>query len=277
MRQPIVTLTTDFGLAGHFVAAMKGVILSIEPRARIVDISHEIAPYAISEAGFAVSQAYSYFPRGTIHVTVVDPGVGTSRRPLLVEAAGQYFVAPDNGLLSMIFSREKHKVRAVTASKFFLKPVSRTFHGRDVFAPVAAHLARGVAPPQFGNPISDYLRAGFGEPVQIGTRTWRGAVLAVDRFGNLITNFPAAQFPKLTLMAGKQRVTRRVDSYAEGAPGELIVVAGSSGTYEIACNQASAAQRTGCAAGAEIRLTVSSPERRPSATGPASRPGPHAM
>src|SRR5450759_3511595 len=121
MRQPIVTLTTDFGLAGHFAGAMKGVILRIAPRARIVDISHEIAPYAISEAGFAVSQAYSYFPRGTIHVTVVDPGVGTSRRPLLVEAAGQYFVAPDNGLLSMIYSREKHKVRAVTAPKFFLK------------------------------------------------------------------------------------------------------------------------------------------------------------
>ena len=194
-----------------------------------------------------------------------------------MEAAGQYFVAPDNGLLSMIFSREKHKVRAVTASKFFLKPVSGTFHGRDVFAPVAAHLARGVAPPQFGNPIADYVRAGFGEPVQTGARTWRGAVLAVDRFGNLITNFPAAQFPELTLMAGKQRVTRRVASYAEGAPGELIVVAGSSGTYEIACNQASAARRTGCAAGAEIRLTLGSPERRRSATGPASRPGPHAM
>jgi S-adenosyl-L-methionine hydrolase (adenosine-forming) len=256
MRQPIVTLTTDFGLAGHFAAAMKGVILRIEPRARIVDISHEITPYAISEAGFAVAQVYRYFPKGTIHVAVVDPGVGTSRRPLLVEAAGQYFVAPDNALLSMVYSREKHKVRAVTASKFFLKPVSGTFHGRDVFAPVAAHLARGVRPPQFGNLISDYVRSWFSEPVQTGKGTWRGAVLAVDSFGNLITNFPVAQFPELTLTAGKREVTRRVDSYAEGAPGELIVIAGSSGYYEIACNQSSAAQRTGCAAGAEVKLST---------------------
>jgi S-adenosylmethionine hydrolase len=256
MRQPIVTLTTDFGLAGHFAAAMKGVILRIAPHARIVDVSHEIAPYAISEAGFAVAQACRYFPRGTIHVAVVDPGVGTSRRPLLVEAAGQYFVAPDNGLLSMICAREKHKVRAVTASKFFLKPVSGTFHGRDVFAPVAAHLARGIAPPQFGKLISDYVRGEFSEPVQTEPDTWRGVVLAVDRFGNLITNFPVAQFPVLTLTAGKRRLTRRVDSYAEGAPGELVAIAGSSGYYEIACNQASAAQRTGCAAGAEVKLTT---------------------
>ena len=113
-----------------------------------------------------------------------------------------------------------------------------------------------VAPPQFGRLISDYVRAGFSEPVQTGTATWRGAVLAVDRFGNLITNFPVAQFPELTLTAGKRRVTRLVDSYAEGAPGELVVIAGSSGFYEIACNQASAAQRTGCAAGAEINLTM---------------------
>jgi S-adenosyl-L-methionine hydrolase (adenosine-forming) len=256
MRQPIITLTTDFGLAGHFAAAMKGVILRIAPRARIVDISHEVASYAIAEAGFAVAQVYRYFPKGTIHVAVVDPGVGTSRSPLLVEAAGQLFVAPDNGLLSMIYAREKHKVRAVTASKFFLKPVSGTFHGRDVFAPVAAHLARGVAPAQFGKPISDYVRSGFGEPIQTGDGTWRGAVLAVDRFGNLITNFPVAQFPELTMKVGKCRVTRRVDAYAEGAPGGLFLIAGSSGTYEIACNQASAAQRTGCAAGAEVRVTV---------------------
>jgi S-adenosylmethionine hydrolase len=256
MRQPIVTLTTDFGLAGHFAAAMKGVILRIEPRARIVDISHAVAPYDIAEATFAVAQVYRYFPRGTIHVAVVDPGVGTSRRPLLVEAAGQYFVAPDNGLLSMIYSQEKHTVRAVTASKFFLKPVSGTFHGRDVFAPVAAHLARGVAPAQFGKLVSDYVRAGFGEPVQTGKGPWRGAVLAVDLFGNLITNFPVAKFPEGTLTVGKRKVTRRVESYAEGAPGELIVIAGSLGYYEIACNQASAAQRAGCAAGAEVKLNT---------------------
>ena len=135
------------------------------------------------------------FPPETIHVVVVDPGVGTSRRPILVQAAGQYFVAPDNGVLSMIYAREKHQVRAITAERFFRQPVSRTFHGRDVFAPVAAHLARGVPPPRFGKLISDYERGDFAVPTPNGPRRWTGRVLKVDRFGNLITNFAVASSP----------------------------------------------------------------------------------
>jgi hypothetical protein len=261
MRQPIVTLTTDFGLADHFVGAMKGVILGLAPRARIVDITHQIAPFAISEAAFVAAEAFRWFPPGVVHVVVVDPGVGTSRRPILAEAAGHYFVAPDNGVLSLVLARTKHKVRAVTAEKYFLHPVSRTFHGRDVFAPVAARLALGVAPARFGKLISDYVRGGFEQPVASGKDQWTGVVLKVDRFGNLITNFSVVGFDAMgtrpfELCAGRRRITTRAQSYADGKPGQLLLVAGSAGYFEIATNQGSAARLTGRAAGAEVTLVL---------------------
>jgi S-adenosyl-L-methionine hydrolase (adenosine-forming) len=261
MRQPIVTLTTDFGLADHFVGAMKGVILSIEPRARIVDITHQIAPFACTEAAFVLSQVHGCYPRGTVHVVVVDPGVGTARRALLAEAAGQFFVAPDNGVLSMIYAREKHKVRAITAERYLRRPVSRTFHGRDVFAPVAAHLAHGLPPARFGRPVSDYMRGEFALPVLTGKSGWTGSVLKVDRFGNLITNFPSAEHAGLRtggfeIRAGRRRITACASSYAHGRHGELIVIAGSSGFLEIAANQRSAAKLTGSAAGDVVQLIL---------------------
>src|SRR5271166_828132 len=142
MPAPTITLTTDFGLVDHFAGVMKGVILGIAPRAQIVDISHEVPPFEINEGAFIIAEAYRYFAKKTVHVIVVDPGVGSERRPILAEMAGQYFIAPDNGVLSMIYAREaKKKVRHITNEKYFLHPVSRTFHGRDVFSPVAAHLA----------------------------------------------------------------------------------------------------------------------------------------
>src|SRR3954463_16396750 len=144
MQHPIVTLTTDFGTRDHFVGVMKGVIRSICPGAHVTDISHEVQPFEIAEGAFLISQAYRYFPPKTVHVVVVDPGVGSARRPILVEAAGQFFVAPDNGGFSMIYSAAKCRVRHVTNERYFLPQVSRTFHGRDIFAPVAAHLAAGV-------------------------------------------------------------------------------------------------------------------------------------
>ena len=143
---PIITLTTDFGSGDHFAGTMKGVILGIAPRASIVDITHEIAPYQVGEAAFVIAQAWRYFPKRTIHVIVVDPGVGSARRPILVEAGGHLFVAPDNGVLSMIYGAVKHRVRVISNAKVMLDPVSRTFHGRDIFAPAAAHLVAGVAP-----------------------------------------------------------------------------------------------------------------------------------
>src|SRR5262249_34254018 len=156
----------DFGLADHFVGTMKGVILGICPTAQIVDISHEIGTFEIAEAAFLIAQAYRYFPPKTVHVVVVDPGVGTSRRPILAEAAGQRFIAPDNGVLSLIYSQEETKVRVITAEKYFLPKVSRTFHGRDIFSPVAAHVAGGVLPARAGKLITDYLRLSLEKPVR---------------------------------------------------------------------------------------------------------------
>lgn len=255
----IVTLTTDFGLADHFTGAMKGVILGIAPRAAIVDITHQVEPYEISQAAFLITQAYTSFPPGTVHVVVVDPGVGTSRRPILVEAARQIFIAPDNGVLSGIYAREKHKVRAVTADRYFRKPVSRTFHGRDIFAPVAAHVAAGVAPSKMGRLVKDYLRREYERPLRTGKRMWSGSVLHIDRFGNVITNFMPSDLPPerpFEIAVGPHRVSRVASNYAESAPGELFLIEGSAGYLEISMNQGPAARTLGCGVGAPVDLTT---------------------
>ncbi len=196
-----------------------------------------------------------------MHVVVVDPGVGTSRRPILAQAAGQYFIAPDNGVLSMVYAREKHKVRAISSARYFLQPVSNTFHGRDIFAPVAAHLAGGIAPARFGKLIADYLRLDFDKPARTGRRTWTGAILKVDRFGNIVTNFSAADFPDLDKRAfemavGPRRIGVIARHYAECGLGEPFLIVGSAGYYEISVGQASAAKVLGCAAGAPLELTL---------------------
>ena len=261
MTRPIITLTTDFGLTDHFVGVMKGVILGIQPAAQMIDISHGVQPFEIADGAFTIAQAYRYFPKKTIHVVVVDPGVGSARRPLLAEMAGQYFIAPDNGVLSMIFAREKPKVRHITSERYFLHPVSRTFHGRDVFSPVAAHLASGVTPAKFGKRIEDYLRAPFGEPAQTGKHTWTGTILKADHFGNLATNFHIDRFPAIrrhafSLRVGSRTITRLALTFSECAPGELFVMAGSSGYLEVAVSQGSAAIALGCGAGSPVKLTI---------------------
>ena len=196
-----------------------------------------------------------------MHVVVVDPGVGTSRRPILLEAAGQYFVAPDNGVLSMIYSAGKHKIRLISNERYFRHPVSRTFHGRDIFAPVAAHLAAGIPPARMGKPIDDYLRPAFGKPTRTGKRTWTGQILRIDRFGNIVTNFHAADFPDLekrnfSLAIGPVEISVMAHNYAECGPGELFLIFGSSGYLEVSLNQASAAARIGCEAGAPAELMI---------------------
>jgi S-adenosylmethionine hydrolase len=261
MRTPILTLTTDFGLSDHYAGAMKGVILGICPTARIVDITHEITPYEITEGAYTIAQAYRTFPKKSVHVVVVDPGVGTARRPILMEAGGQYFVAPDNGVLSMIYSREKHKIRLIANERYFRKPVSQTFHGRDIFAPVAAHLAAGVVPSRMGKVVDDYLRPAFQNPMRTGKHTWNGTVLKVDRFGNIVTNYHVEEFPNLeakscTFGAGPQEVSVIARNYAETGPGELFAIVGSAGYYEISIREASAARATGCAGGSPIELTI---------------------
>ncbi|MGZ6465608.1 MAG: SAM hydrolase/SAM-dependent halogenase family protein [Bdellovibrionota bacterium] len=261
MANRLITFTTDFGLSDHFVGAMKGVVAGIAPAARVVDISHEVAPYNVMEAAFMIAEAWQFFPKRTIHVVVVDPGVGTSRRPILAEAGGHFFLAPDNGALSLVFDSAAHKVRVVSNAKFMRREVSRTFHGRDVFAPAAAHLARGAKPTAFGKLIQDYIRIGIAQPSRKKKDAWRGAILKVDRFGNLITNFAASAFAGVKtrpfeMRAGTQRIHRLALTYAETGVGELFVIAGSSGYLEIAANQTSAADIVGCSAGAPVELDL---------------------
>ena len=261
MRKATITLTTDFGLSDHFVGVMKGVIRRIAPEASIIDITHELRTYDIAEAAFVVGETYRWWPAKTIHLVVVDPGVGTSRRPILMEAAGQYFIAPDNGVLTVVAQREKAKVREITSRKYLLEPVSRTFHGRDIFAPCAAHLARGVRPAQFGKLIQDYQRLALGPPTRTGKRVWTGVILKVDRFGNMITNFGVDEFSAIRtrpfeMAVGMEKVRRLALHYAESEPGELALIEGSSGYLEICANMASAARRVGCSAGAPLELTI---------------------
>jgi S-adenosyl-L-methionine hydrolase (adenosine-forming) len=257
MRAPIVTLTTDFGLSDHYAGVMKGVILGICPDAQLVDIAHEVMTYAIGEGAFTIAQAYRYFPPGTVHLVVVDPGVGSPRRPIVVEAAGQLFVGPDNGVFGMIFAGEKHQVRLIQNRKYLCELVSHTFHGRDIFAPVAAHLAAGVEPALIGEVVESYIRPSFEGPRQTGTRTWEGEILKIDHFGNVITNFRADDFPLIEELAiGQAKARRLVRSYAEAPDGELVVLAGSSGYLEVSMNQGSAAETIGCRSGDACQIRV---------------------
>jgi S-adenosyl-L-methionine hydrolase (adenosine-forming) len=257
----LITLTTDFGTSDHFVAAMKGVMLGIAPRAGIVDITHGVAAFNVEEAAFTLAQAWRWFPKGTIHVAVVDPGVGSARRPILVEAAGHRFIGPDNGVFSMIYDAAPHKVREISNAKLGLKQVSRTFHGRDVFAPAAAHLARGTSAARFGKRIEDFTKIPQLTPRALKRGRWEGTILKVDRFGNLITNFHVDRFPDVRtrafeMLVGNEIVRRLALTYAETGVGEAAVIVGSSGYLEVSANQVSAAEKLGCGAGAAVELEI---------------------
>jgi S-adenosylmethionine hydrolase len=261
-HRPIITLTTDFGTNDHFVGAMKGVILDITPDAQIVDISHAVQAFDVLDGALAISQAYSYFPNGTVHVVVVDPGVGTTRRPILASSDGYHFVAPDNGVLSMVYAREERiHVRHITSEHYFRIPVSNTFHGRDVFAPVAAYLAKMVDSHKFGDEIEDYVKFAAPRPKGTGEGRMRGVVLKIDRFGNLITNVTPADAPalfaesaKFKIAVGSREITDIRKLYAEGTPGEVFGIVGSMGYLEIVANRASAAQITGAGKGSEVSI-----------------------
>jgi S-adenosyl-L-methionine hydrolase (adenosine-forming) len=245
---------------------MKGVILEIAPEAQIVDISHAVQPFDILDGALTISHAYSYFPSGVVHMVIVDPGVGTARRPVILSSDRHLFVAPDNGVLSMVYDREERiSVRHVTAEHYFLQPRSNTFHGRDIFSPVAAYLAKGVSADRFGEEISDYVRFSPPRPKPVDERTLRGVVLKVDRFGNLITNITrqdvpllfAATPPAFKIAIGtKAQATRMCASYAEGAPGEVFGILGSMGFLEVAANRGSAFQLLGAGKGSEVLLVM---------------------
>jgi S-adenosyl-L-methionine hydrolase (adenosine-forming) len=263
LSDPIITLTTDFGTNDHLVGAMKGVILNIHPAARIVDINHHVAPFDILDGALAIASAYSYFPPRTIHVVVVDPSVGTLRRPLLVSGEKQYFIAPDNGVLSMIYERESCMVRHITAEHYFLNPISPTFHGRDIFAPTAAWLAKAFQTEAFGEEIKDYVRFTMPKAKTAG-QTVKGVVLRVDAFGNLITNLTAETVPESAVASGAiklsvngKEVRKIARTFGDGGPGEPIALFGSAGYLEIAVNRGSAARTLGVNRGAEVTLDLS--------------------
>lgn len=264
-QRPVVTLTTDFGLNDHFVGTMKGVILGIVPDAEIVDISHAVQAFDVLDGALTIAQAYSYFPTSTVHVVVVDPGVGTARRPIIASSEQHHFVAPDNGVLSLIYAREERMhVRHVTSQHYFLQPISNTFHARDIFAPVAAYLAKRVDGEKFGELVDDYVRFNAPKPKPVDGRTMRGVVLKVDRFGNLITNitphdlpmlFEAAP-PQFKITVGKKEITSIKTNYSEGEPGEIFGILGSMGYLEISTNRGSAAQAVGIGKGSDVSITL---------------------
>jgi S-adenosyl-L-methionine hydrolase (adenosine-forming) len=263
LADPIITLTTDFGTNDHLVGAMKGVILNINPAARIVDINHNVAPYDILDAALSIGNSYKYYPSRTIHVVIVDPGVGTDRRPIMVSGEKQFFIAPDNGVLSMIFEREACTVRHITAEHYFLNPVSPTFHGRDIFAPCAAWLSKTLQTEAFGEVITDHVR--FAMPkAKANGETVKGVILRVDAFGNLMTNLTEEEIPIGALDGGPikmavngKQVLRFARTFASGNPGEPIAVVGSAGYIEIAVNRGNAARALGANRGTEVTLEVS--------------------
>jgi len=262
----LITLTTDFGISDHFVGAMKGVILKINPEARILDISNSVHSFDILDGALTIAQCYKYFPSDTVHVVVVDPGVGTSRRPLLVQTEKHIFIAPDNGVLSLVYEREERlSVRHITSEHYFLQPVSQTFHGRDVFAACAGWLSKGVELNKFGEEITDFVRFAAPKPKPVDAQTLKGVVLKQDKFGNLITNFTPADVPQLfsaepvpfkIVVAGKEITTIR-SNFAQGRHGEVFAILGSMGYLELASNRGSASKLLNADRGTEVGIVLS--------------------
>lgn len=240
----MISLLTDFGTADYYVGAVKGAILSVNPSAVIVDITHEIPPQEVAAGAFTLLAAYKTFPAGTIHVAVVDPGVGSTRRPIIVSANEQFFVGPDNGLFTYIYDREPlHRTIHVTADHYFRPQPSTTFHGRDIFAPVAAALSTGVAVEEFGAEIHDEIRLPSLEtPLRI---------IHIDRFGNCVTNITRDQSPSEIVVKGRT-ISEFRQFYGEGDSESLFAIWGSAGFLEISVNGGSAAQVLGVKRGDPI-------------------------
>jgi S-adenosyl-L-methionine hydrolase (adenosine-forming) len=263
MKNPgIVTLITDFGSGGEYSGVMKGAILSVNPRCRIVDITHEIEPQNILQASWVLKNSYPYFPPRTIHVAVVDPGVGTTRRAIVLEKEGYFFVGPDNGVFSSVLST-KGKVSAheITQRKFFLSPVSDTFHGRDLFAPVAGHLSLGLNPRSLGPGIKDWVVLDWPNP-RLSGKNLRARVLWADSFGNLITNVSREECGTMLesrpiLIEGKRwHIDRVRRTYGEGRPGEPMALFGSGGLLEISLNRGNALKTLGLRPGEPVSIQL---------------------
>ena len=248
-RSGVLTLTTDFGSRDHYVGAMRGVVASVSPAIRVFDITHEIPHFEIVAGGYALAQAFPYYPPGTVHVVVIDPGVGSSRLPLAVAAAGHFFVAPDNGVLSQVLDSSGPFSARRVDERHGLKRLSQTFHGRDLFAPAGARLAAGLPFEEIGSPVPAPVRLAPADAT-----SGEGLVLHVDSFGNVVTSFREADLPAGAGMAvGGEVVRARARSYADADAGRLFLIVGSSGYLEISLNQGSAATSLGVRAGAAVR------------------------
>lgn len=269
----VITLSTDFGLADPYAGIMKGVILSINPSVAIVDLTHCIDPQDTVSAAYMIESAYSYFPEKTVHVVVVDPGVGTGRAVIAAEASGRYFLAPDNGVLGLVLkSSSPAKIVRVENEEYFLTPVSRTFHGRDIFAPVAACISRGVPLERFGPSVSasGIFQPEIPQPRVSGSGELEGRVISVDRFGNLITNLDEKSIQRLEnscsngskcicIQAGSCFIRGISASYRHVPEGGILALIGSRGFLEISVNMGNASEFCGQGKGSEVRVFLCSP------------------
>jgi hypothetical protein len=260
----IITLLTDFGTKDHFVASMKGVILNINPQARIIDLSHDVTPYDVQEASNLLKACYRYYPEGTIHVAVVDPGVGSSRRPLLVTTCRYFFIAPDNGLLSPIYEEESEvEVRQITARFFRLKAEGSTFDGRDLFAPAAAWLTLGHQAGSYGEIIRDFVRVPL--PVARANKSSiAGQIVQIDRFGNLISNITAQQIRDYRKGKSRSSISVRIasvmieglaSSYNDGSRDEPHALINSNGQLEIFIKEGNAAESLRAGRGERVEIS----------------------
>jgi len=268
---PVVTLLSDFGLVDPFVGMMKGAMLQVNPDLRIVDLCHSVQPQNVRQAAFMLMTSFGYFPPGTIHVAVVDPGVGTGRKILACQTERFFFLAPDNGLLGPVLEREPlHACVTVTNTEYFLPHVSQTFHGRDIFAPVAAHLSRGVPLSQLGPAAAPTGELHFPRPQAKDDHTLRGEVLYSDRFGNLVTNLHEDDIRQLAggrgaleVRAGESIIPGLSTSYAAERAGILLAVVGSTGFLEVALNLGSAREFLGLEIGGAVEVRRLPPRSHP--------------
>lgn len=266
---PLITLMTDFGIKDGNVGVMKGVIWGICPEAHIADISHMIGAQNLPEAALVLARSAPYFPRGTIHVAVVDPGVGTARRPMAAQIGDWSYVGPDNGLITLLLQRGRaenwhSEFFVLDKPEFWRADVSHVFHGRDIFAPVAAHLARGTALSALGTPFADPVRLDLAKPVRRG-RVWQGEVIHVDHFGNLASNIreenlgeALGQRDQIGVRLGGAQINGLVNTFGERTPGEVVALLGSTGNLIVSVVNGSAASVLGVGVGAGVEVTLPS-------------------
>jgi len=254
-----ITLLTDFGLRDPYVGIMKGIIISINPEATVIDITHDVDPQDIREGAFFIEEYYRFFPKGTVHLAVVDPGVGSARRPVILVKDDCFFVGPDNGIFSLVMD-EKPTVHALENQEYMRTEISSTFHGRDIFAPAAAHLSRGIAPATFGPPVTDPVRLEGLLPVMDGSSVLRGEVVRFDRFGNAITNIRIDILRDFTgdgpfaIRVCDMTFTALSRSYYES---EFTCLTGSSGYLEFGCFKGSFSEAKGIAKGEPVLVEIS--------------------